>query len=124
MLNQCSISSISILLIFSLLLMSCAASQHAGVTYVNKPSMKETNEALWLSYWQDQFDAYNGNVVQPSTVEYNQSAINAYQRAKMEWDEKVFMASTNSSILLYGGLTLGVILAAVLVTSSAKASIR
>ncbi len=98
------LSFIAALLIPSILLISCSASQHAGITYQTKPPMEETNEAIWLSYWQDQFDAFKGNVVMPSAGEYNQSAVNAYQRSKMEWDEKVEMAKTNSSLILWGSI--------------------
>ena len=124
MLIQYSKLFLSACLILSIMFMSCSASQHAGITYVNKPPMKEANEALWLSYWQDQFDAFKGNVVAPESSEYNQGSINSYQRAKMEWDEKVTIAATNSSILLYGGLTLGGVLLAVLIANSATSSIR
>lgn len=81
----------------------CAASMHAGVTTVPKPSMTETSEAVWLNYWQDQFDGYQGNVVAPQSDKYPQAAVDAYQRAKMEWDRKVETAATNSQILIYGG---------------------
>ena len=70
------------------LLVSCSASQHAGVTTINEPPLVEDKLSTWLLYYQDQFDANEGNVIPPSN-QYPQSAVRAYQRAKMNWDDKV-----------------------------------
>lgn len=94
----------ALLFLFGVFFMwGCAASMHAGMTTVPKPSMTETNAAVWLNYWQDQFDGYQGNVVSPQSEKYPQAAVDAYQRAKMEWNRKVETAATNSQILIYGG---------------------
>lgn len=87
---------------------SCAASQHAGITYVQKPLMTETNEGIWLSYWQDQFDAYSGNVIVPD-ASYPDAAKQAFQRSKLEWDGKAATAAANTNLILYGS-GLGVVL--------------
>ncbi|MBM3713098.1 MAG: hypothetical protein FJW56_06645 [Actinobacteria bacterium] len=111
-------SIISSFLIFSFLLMSCSASKHVGITYITKPPKEETNEAIWLIYWQDQFDAFKGNVVAPDSREYNPNAVNAFQRAKMEWDDKVITASFNNSLILWGSIIGGSILFTVITLSS------
>ena len=98
-----------ICIVAAFLVTGCAASQHAGTTYVPKPAKTETNEGIWLSYWQDQFDAYSGNVIVPD-ASYPEAAKQAFQRAKLEWDRKVETAATNTSILLYGGGTVASLL--------------
>ena len=105
-------------IIVSLLMISCAASKHPGITHVEKPLMEETNEGIWYNYWQDQFDAFNGNVISPSSTEYQQGAVHGYQRAKMEWDGKVAQAGLNTSIILYGGLGVASLLLSLIVAGA------
>jgi len=101
--------------------MSCSASQHAGKTNVSRPSASETNEALWFTYWQDQFDAYEGNVVAPTTPQYPEVAIQAYQQAKAEWNHKADEAATKTKILLIVGLGgLGLAVSLLVIGSAGK----
>jgi len=69
------------------LLMSCTASDHAGVTTVDRPPLTENNESAWFSYYQDQFDASEGKVPPPD-AQYPQAAHKAYQLAKQDRDHK------------------------------------
>jgi hypothetical protein len=93
-------------LILFLFMVGCTASQHAGVATIRKPQLTDNREAVWLSYWQDQFDAYEGNVVPPQSGTYPQVAIDAWQRAKLQWDHKVETASANNSIIIYSTLAI------------------
>lgn len=72
-------------------------SKHSGVTNVPKPSMKETNEEAWRVYYEDQFDAFEGNVAMP-TNEFPESAKIGYYNAKKNWDKLVRNAEINRQI--------------------------
>lgn len=89
-----------LVVIFALLFSGCAASMHPGQVSVEKPSRTETNEAVWLNYWQDQFDGYKGNVIPPGP-EYPEASRQAYQRAKIEWDGKVQNAQGKTTLLVW-----------------------
>lgn len=68
---------------------------------------------MWFSYWEDQFDAYEGNVIAPGS-EYPEVARQQYQRAKTDWDKKVEVANTKSQLAAYGvgfGISMLIILA-------------
>jgi hypothetical protein len=69
------------------LLMSCTASQHAGVTTIGQPPITENNESAWFSYYRDQFDAYEGNV-SPVDTQYPRAAHRAHQLAKKDRDSR------------------------------------
>jgi hypothetical protein len=99
------------------MMISCAASQHAGITYIHKPSVTETNESVWLTYWQDQFDAYSGNVIVPDN-NYPEAAKQAYQQAKLDWDKKADAANTNKFLLIYGGGTTAIVLLLLVITGA------
>jgi hypothetical protein len=86
---------IATILIVSVLV-SCSASEHAGVTYKQRPAMTENNENVWFAYWEDQFDAQSGRVVAPP-MEYPAVARSAYGRAQQEWNMKVQDAAANTS---------------------------
>lgn len=90
------------ILIISLLLMSCSASEHAGVSYKKRPALTETDEQVWLEYWQDQFDARRGKVITPP-MEYPAVAHNAYQRAAQDWNLKEQEARTQTYIAWIAG---------------------
>ncbi len=96
--------SIIYALLTSILCTGCLTSQkpvqvskHAGVTHVPKPSMKETNEEVWRVYYEDQFDAFEGNVAMP-TSEFPESAKLGYYNAKKHWDKLVRNAEINRQI--------------------------
>lgn len=59
--------------------------------------MKETNEEVWRVYYEDQFDAFEGNVAMP-TNEFPQSAKLGYYNAKKHWDKLVRNAEINRQI--------------------------
>lgn len=92
------VPAIMFLLIF-LFLGSCSASKHAGVTLVKEPSVGEVSEEKWIVYWQDQFDAKSGNV-NPPYDEFPDVARRAYQKAKIEWDNRTTEARMNTLILV------------------------
>lgn len=81
------------------LFVSCSASNHAGITYVKEPPENTSDEQTWFSYYQDQFDAFEGNVLSPPE-NYPKVARQAYQRASLEWEEKLSSAS-NKTMLAY-----------------------
>ena len=85
--------------VISSLLVSCIASQHVGVTTIQQPMFSEENESVWFQYYQDQFDTKEGNVVLPSEG-YPQAAVQAYQRARTAWENKVQEAQ-RKTIALY-----------------------
>jgi hypothetical protein len=87
--------------IITSLLVSCSASQHAGVTTITEPSPLEDNVVIWFQYYQDQFDANEGNVV-PPTTQYPQSALRGYQQARMDWDGKIRDAKSETALLYIG----------------------
>lgn len=91
------------LLIFSLLLLSCTAPKHLGTTSVQKPSMKEPDKEVWFTYWEDQLDGSGGYVPAPFSSEYPPSAIEGYNKAKVEWDTKVQQAKLGNACLLGAG---------------------
>ncbi len=90
------------------ILASCSASQHAGVTDKQRPSLTETNEQVWFVYWQDQFDGLGGRVIAPA-MEYPPVAKSAYARALQEWNMKEKDAEMRT-YLLYSGVGLGLTL--------------
>ena len=77
---------------------SCTASQHAGITNVKEPPLSESNQSVWFLYYQDQFDAFKGNVLSPSD-EYPQSAHQGYEQAKDEWNNKVNRAKGRTTLI-------------------------
>lgn len=96
--------------LFTSLLVSCTASKHAGITTVNEPPITENNESAWFLYYEDQFDAKEGNVAAPST-QYPESAIRAHQRAMTNWKRKVQIAKERTIIAyIGGGVIIGVII--------------
>ena len=107
------------------LLVSCSASQHARVTTINEPPLAEDNETSWSLYYQYQFDANEGKVMPPS-VQYPLSAVRAYQREKVNWDNKVQEAKQKNLIAYIGaGMAgvVGVILIYLIFKSSPKLSL-
>jgi hypothetical protein len=93
-----------VLLIFTSCLVSCSASRHAGVTTIKEPSLSEGNETIWLRYYDDQFDANEGNVLFPSSL-HPQCAVDSYKSAKKNWDKKVIEAKRKEK-LAYAGATI------------------
>ena len=96
------------ILIASLLLMSCTASKHLGTTTIQKPSKKELNEEAWFTYWQDQLDANGGYVPAPFSSDYPQSAVEGYNRAKVDWDAKVQQAKLGTACI-WGSAGIGLL---------------
>ncbi len=84
------------------LLLSCSAAQHAGIVTVSEPPFSEDNESRWFSYYEDQFDAKEGNVEAPP-AKYP-AARHAYIRAKEEWDAKVQKATTKTAVVCLCGM--------------------
>jgi len=84
---------------------SCSASNHAGVTYVDEPQLDVVDEQTWFTYYQDQFDAFEGSVLSPPE-NYPMVARQAYQRASVEWNDKVSSAKTNTMLIWIGTLIL------------------
>jgi hypothetical protein len=100
------------------LLTSCAASDHAGKTYIQRPALTVTDENTWFSYWQDQFDAMEGRVIAPS-LDYPKEAHSAYDRAAQEWGMKVSDASTKTTLAwIVGSTAAGVLLYVVAIGAS------
>ncbi len=89
------------------LLMSCSASQHAGVTTIKQPLITENDESEWFSYYEDQFDAYKGKVSPPED-QHPQAAHKAYQLAKDDWDSKAGDARL-TTILVTGSVVVGLL---------------
>lgn len=81
--------------IIGTLLVSCSASQHAGNFRIEAPPATEDKDSVWLSYYQDQFDARQGHVELP-TPQSPPAAFQAYQRAQAEWDRKVISARSRT----------------------------
>ena len=84
------------------ILISCSASQHAGVTTIKEPSLSENDQNIWFSYYQDQFDALEGNVMPPGE-QYPKSAHQGYEQAKDEWNKKVSRAKGRTTLLYVCG---------------------
>jgi len=101
------------MLIASLLLMSCSASEHAGVSYKRRPALTESNETVWFEYWQDQLDANRGKVIAPP-MEYPAVAKSAYQRAVQDWNMKADEAETKTYIAYIAGSVGVIVLVAVM----------
>lgn len=99
------LAKISTTIFLVTLFMSCSAASHVGQTFVNEPSINESNEQTWFTYYQDQFDAFEGNVLSPQD-NYPKVARQAYQRASLDWNNKVSSAKSSSQLLLIGGLIL------------------
>jgi hypothetical protein len=111
------IRSIVPILIASILMMSCSASQHAGKTHMKRPPMTETDGEKWYAYWQDQFDAKEGKVIAPGS-KFPEIARNAYTLALADREKKEQTASFNTIFTILGGV-LGIsILIAVITASS------
>ncbi|MFN0158918.1 MAG: hypothetical protein ACKVRP_12710 [Bacteroidota bacterium] len=100
------------------LLMSCSASQHAGVTTIKQPPITENNESAWLSYYQDQFDAYKGKVSPPED-QYPKAAHKAYQLAQEDWDSK-FGDARLKTILVTGAVVVGLLVVLVVAAPAGK----
>ena len=109
---------ISPLLVMSILLMSCSASQHAGKTYKKRPAVTEINGDVWYEYWQDQLDAREGKVIAPGS-DSPEVARNAYDLALSDREKKEQTATLNTILSVIGGITAFTILIAVISVSSA-----
>ena len=109
------------MLIASLLLMSCTASEHAGISYKHRPALTETNETIWFEYWQDQFDANRGKVIAPP-MEYPPVAKSAYDRAAQDWNLKAKEAENQTTIAWVAGSVGVTVLLLVLLFSSAASN--
>lgn len=83
-----AVASILICSIF----VSCSASTHPGVFTVEEPTTSEQDVHKWFLFYQDQFDARNGEVARPS-VGYPLQAIEGYDKAEKDWKEKVYKNS-------------------------------
>lgn len=112
----------AIILIAVYILPACSAATHAGLTYLQKPDKNEKNTQIWYNYWEDQLDAFEGNVVIPQHGEFSQIAIEAFQKAKMEWDDKVKTAGFNTGLLTWGCGIGAAILLLMIITGSKKNS--
>ena len=106
------------LLVVSILIMSCSASEHAGVSYKRRPTLTEANETVWFEYWQDQLDANRGKVIAPP-LEYPAVAKSAYERAVQDWNMKVNEAQTQTNIAwVVAGLGASVLLYVLIISSN------
>ncbi len=68
--------------------MTTKLSTHPGVFTVPRPAMDEHHEEVWRVYYDDQFDALEGNVAMPGH-EFPEAAKLGYYNAKKYWDKKV-----------------------------------
>ena len=109
------------MLIASLMLISCSASEHAGVSYKRRPALTEANESVWFEYWQDQFDAYRGKVIAPP-MEYPAVAKSAYDRAAQDWNLKAQEADSKTTIAWVAGSVGFVVLLYVLLFATTSSS--
>jgi hypothetical protein len=103
------------------LLISCSASRHAGITNVKQPLFSEPNENKWFIFYQDRFDAFNGNVLAP-TEQYPQSALDGYKRAKEEWEMKVQKMNNFTMAFIVVGASLFLIVELVVSFNSMSSS--
>lgn len=87
-----------VFILLSSFLVSCTASQHAGILKVTRPALTETDEAIWYAYYEDQFDGYDGKVVSPG-AEYPEAARRGYERAMHDWDGKNANALVNTFLI-------------------------
>lgn len=67
-----------------------------NISKLPKPEHK-LNEEVWRIYYEDQFDAFEGNVAMP-TNEFPESAKLGYYNAKKHWDKLVRNAEINRQI--------------------------
>jgi hypothetical protein len=109
--------STAVLFITTLFFVGCSVSTHPGVTTIAKPSQNENTEAVWLNYYQDQFDAYKGAVIAP-TSEYPDAAKQAFQRAASEYQNKVVTAANKTQLSWLGGSILVAIIIVLFNTES------
>ncbi len=98
------------------LLVSCTASQHAGVATIHQPPLAENNDSTWFSYYQDQFDAYEGKVLPPGD-QYPQAAQKAYQQAKKDRESKELNAFWGTVVVTGLGIGVAVVLFSILYLS-------
>ena len=112
---------ISPLLILSILLMSCSASQHAGKTYKKRPAAIETNGDVWYEYWQDQLDAREGKVIAPGS-DSPEVARNAYDLAVSDRGKKEQTATLNTILTILGSIFVVSILVSALSVSAATSA--
>jgi hypothetical protein len=97
------------------LLVSCTASQLAGVANIQRPPLTETNENTWFAYWEDQLDAFEGRVLAPA-LEYPPVAKSAYARAVQDWNMKAADAKTKTVLVwTAAGIAVPVILLLVVI---------
>ena len=102
------ITRVIVALLVVSMFISCTASQHAGVTTIIEPPLSENNQSAWFLYYQDQFDAFKGNVMSPSN-QYPEPAHQGYEQAKDEWNKKVSQAKGKTTLLfICGGVGVGV----------------
>lgn len=80
-------SKTMLIMLLSFFLISCTASQHAGILMVRQPDATETDEAKWFAYYEDQFDG-NGGGVEPPGPDAPEPARRGYERAKRDWEAK------------------------------------
>ena len=86
------------------------------MTTVKEPQLSENNQSTWFLYYQDQFDAFKGNVTPPS-YQYPEPAHLGYEQAKDQWNKKVNQAKGKTTLLYICG-TVGVGVGVLLVLSS------
>ena len=99
-----------IIILASLFLISCTASQHAGTFTVTRPALTETDEAIWFGYFQDRFDCYAGEV-EPLGPGVPEPIRQGYERAKREWKAKDANATLRTFMMCVPvGVALGVLL--------------
>lgn len=91
-------SKIIISILICSLLLSCSASTHFGIVTVSEPSKQEEDVHKWFLYYQDQFDATSGKVLQPSE-DYPPQAFEGYQKALDDW--KIKVSNKNSGYTPY-----------------------
>ncbi|MFA6542058.1 MAG: hypothetical protein WCT99_10695 [Bacteroidota bacterium] len=65
--------------------------------------MNQNNKRIWYEYWQDQFDAKEGEVVAPGR-EYPEVAQHTYDLALRDREKKERSASLNTILTVLGGI--------------------
>ena len=73
--------------------------------------MLEGNADTWFNYYQDQFDAYEGDVIPPDN-NYPNAATLGFEKALADWKVKDKKATKNTILVSIGG---GIVFAAVIV---------
>jgi len=65
-----------------------SVSRHRGITTVPQPTSTEQDVGKWFAFYEDQFDAYEGTVIPPSSSA-SDAQKQGYQRAASDWQRRL-----------------------------------